>query len=353
MKSEILESIASDLVVSGEGILAADESFSTIEKRFASIGVESTEESRRSYRQLLFETPGLEEFVSGVILFDETIRQTTDEGVPYPELLGKKGIITGIKVDRGAKAMAGFPGEKITEGLDSLRERLAEYRTLGACFTKWRAVIRIGDGIPTGSCIEANAHALARFAALSQEAGLVPVVEPEVLYDGDHTMKKCEEVTAAVWKTLFSELYNQRIYLEGMLLKASMVLPGKECPELASVERVAETTLKLLRHYVPVAVPGVVFLSGGQSPVMATKHLNAMNLPARQLWTLSFSFSRALQEPVLKAWKGDAANREAAQKALYHRAKCSSAACMGVYTESMEESGREKAKKPQKSMAAK
>jgi len=336
MDKSSLESTASDLVKKGKGILADDESFPTIKKRFAAIGTESTVESRQAYRGLLFGTPNIEEFISGVIMFDETIRQTDDEGVLFPEMLANKGIIPGIKVDRGTTDMAGFPGEKLTDGLDGLRDRLAEYRELGARFTKWRAVIRIGDGMPTRCCIEANSHDLARFASLSQEAGLVPIVEPEVLIDGDHTIEQCEEITAATWKSLFSELHEHRIFLEGMLLKASMVISGKECPEQAGVARVADTTVQLLRRYIPVAVPGIVFLSGGQSPELATEHLNAMNLSGNKPWELGFSYARALQEPALKVWQGDSANAGAAQRALYHRASCNSAARTGSYTKDME-----------------
>lgn len=336
MNREILETTASALVAEGKGILAADESLPTIKKRLNSIGVESTEENRRAYRGLLFSTEGLEKFISGVIMFDESMRQETREKIPFPELLRKRGIIPGIKVDGGAKDMSGFPGEKVTEGLDGLRGRLPEYRKLGASFAKWRAVIAIGDHIPTQTCIRANTHALARFAAISQEAGLVPIVEPEVLINGSHTIERCEEVTAALWKDLVSLLHDQRVLLEGMLLKASMVISGKECPKQASVEKVAHTTVRLLRRHIPAAVPGIVFLSGGQSPILATEHLNAMNMMEKQPWQLGFSYARALQEPVLHLWKGDPANTAAAQQALYHRASCNSAARRGTYSQKME-----------------
>jgi fructose-bisphosphate aldolase class I len=336
MNKHELESIAQALVPEGKGILAADESFGTIKKRFDSINVVSTEETRRSYREMLFTTPGVEEFISGVILFDETIRQDTQDGTSFPEVLAGKGIIPGIKVDKGAKDLAGFPGERITEGLDGLRERLVEYGKLGARFTKWRAVITIGEGIPTRYCIDANAHALARFAALSQEAGLVPIVEPEVLMEGNHSIERCEEVTAATLKSVFSELQEHRVTLEGMLLKPSMVLPGKACPKPASVEEVAEATVRCLLRVVPAAVPGIIFLSGGQSPEQATRHLNAMNAMSEHPWELSFSYGRALQGPSLRAWKGEASNIAMAQKLFYHRAKCNGAARYGKYSEEME-----------------
>ncbi len=336
MNEHELESIAQALVLEGKGILAADESFGTIKKRFDSVNVVSTEETRRSYREMLFTTPGVEEFISGVILFDETIRQATQDGTSFPEVLAGKGIIAGIKVDKGAKDLAGFPGERITEGLDGLRERLVDYRDLGARFTKWRAVITIGEGIPTCYCIDANAHTLARFAALSQEAGLVPIVEPEVLMEGDHSIERCEEVTTATLKSVFSELQEHRVALEGMLLKPNMVLPGKACPKPASVEEVAEATVRCLLRVVPAAVPGIVFLSGGQSPEQATRHLNAMNAMGKHPWELSFSYGRALQEPSLRAWKGEASNVAMAQKLFYHRAKCNGAARYGRYSEEME-----------------
>jgi fructose-bisphosphate aldolase class I len=326
-----LEQTARALAAPGKGILAADESHGTIEKRFKAIGVTPTEETRRAYREMLFSTPGLGEFISGIILFDETIRQKAADGTSLVEVLARQGIIPGIKVDKGAKALAGFPGEKITEGLDGLRERLAEYAKLGARFTKWRAVIVISANIPSDTCLEANAHALARFAALSQEAGLVPIVEPEVLMDGDHTIERHFEVTERTLKLVFESLFQHRVRLEAMLLKPNMVLASKDCPQQASVALAAEMTLRCLLRTVPAAVPGIVFLSGGQSAVRATEHLNALNKPGHAPWELSFSFGRALQDPALKAWKGAAENVSAAQKALRHRAQCNSAARYGRY----------------------
>jgi fructose-bisphosphate aldolase, class I len=340
MNPNDLAATARAVVAPGKGILAADESSGTIEKRFKSIEVSSTEEHRRAYRELLFTTVGAGEFISGVILFDETIRQRTADGTPFPEALRAQGIIPGIKVDKGAKPLAGFDGEKITEGLDGLRDRLTEYRDLGARFTKWRAVITIGDGIPTQGCIDANAEALARFAALSQEAGLVPIVEPEVLMDGDHTIERCFEVTAATLAGVFAALRRHRVRLDGMLLKPNMVLSGSDCPEQASVQAVAEATVRCLRDTVPASVPGIVFLSGGQSDELATAHLDAMNRLAEQPWQLSFSYGRALQAPALKAWKGDPANGPAGQQAFYHRAKLNSAARYGSYRKEMESATR-------------
>jgi len=336
MNIDELKSVAKGLVSKGKGILAADESSGTIKKRFDSINVESKEENRRSYRELLFTTPGAEEFISGVILFDETIRQATQDGTSLPKVLEQSGIIPGIKVDAGAKDLAGFPGEKITEGLDGLRERLAEYRNLGARFAKWRAVITIGAGSPSQFCIDANSHALARYAALCHEAGLVPIVEPEVLMDGDHTIERCEEVTTATLKSVFSELKNHRVELEGILLKPNMVLSGKECAVQAGVDAVAEATIRCFRQTVPEEIPGIVFLSGGQSPQEATEHLNAMNALGSHPWELSFSYGRALQEPVLKAWMGQSANVTKAQETFYHRAKCNGAARHGNYSPTME-----------------
>src|SRR3990172_8875281 len=317
-----LESVARSLVAEGKGILAADESLPTIEKRFQGIGLASTEENRRAYRELLFTTLGVSEFISGVILFDETIRQKARDGTPFPQVLARQGIVPGIKVDTGAKPLPGFPGEKITEGLDGLRERLSEYRKMGARFAKWRAVIAIGDGIPTACCLKGNAHALARYAALCQEADLVPIVEPEVLMDGPHAIERCEEATTAALTLVFSELLEQRVALEGTLLKPNMVLSGKECPKQANAAEVAGATVRTLRRTVPSAVPGIVFLSGGQSPEQATLHLSAMNALGRHPWELSFSYGRALQDPVLKTWKGDPANVAAARRAHYHRAGC-------------------------------
>jgi fructose-bisphosphate aldolase class I len=326
-----LEATAKALVAEGKGILAADESDGTIKKRFDSIGVDSTEENRRFYRELLFTTEGTEEFISGVILFDETIRQSASDGTPFPKLLADRGIIPGIKVDKGAKDLAGAPGETVTEGLDGLRERLAEYHELGARFTKWRAVISIGDGIPSDYCIWVNAHALARFAALSQEAGLVPIVEPEVLMDGDHSIDESYLVTDRTLQALYTELFDQRVVREGSLLKTNMVVSGYDAPDQADVDTVAEMTIKCLKNTVPAAVPGVVFLSGGMSDEDATARLNAMNQRGPHPWELSFSYGRALQAPALKAWGGDPNNVEEAQKAFYRRAKFNSAARSGSY----------------------
>ena len=336
MNHQELGSIARSLVPGGKGILAADESFPTIQKRFDQINVISTEEMRRDYRQMLFTTPGVEAFISGVILFDETLRQSTQDGIPLSRILAEKGIIPGIKVDKGAKYMAGFPGEKVTEGLDGLRDRLVEYSSFGARFAKWRGVITVGKDIPTRTCIDANAHALARYAALCQEAGLVPIVEPEVLMDGDHNLQRCEEVTTLTLRRVFSELYEHHVLFEGMLLKPNMVLSGKECPQQASIPEVAEATIRCLRRSVPAAMPGIVFLSGGQIPKMATEHLNAMNAMGDHPWELSFSYGRALQQPALKAWRGKAANGSKAQAAFYHRAKCNGAARYGEYYKEME-----------------
>jgi fructose-bisphosphate aldolase class I len=336
MAEHDLESTAKALVAEGKGILAADESDGTIKKRFDSIGVESTDENRRAYRDLLFTTEGIEDYISGVILFDETIRQASADGTPFPKLLESRGIIPGIKVDKGAKDLANASGEKVTEGLDGLRGRLEEYRELGARFTKWRAVITIGNGIPSEYCIWTNAHALARFAALSQEAGLVPIVEPEVLMDGDHSIERSFEVTSRTLHAVFTELRDQRIEFEGMLLKPNMVLSGYEASQQASHEEVAETTIKCFRRHVPAAVPGIVFLSGGQSDEDATANLNAMNARGPHPWELSFSYGRALQAPALKAWRGDAANVEEAQKAFYRRAKFNGAARTGSYGPEME-----------------
>jgi fructose-bisphosphate aldolase class I len=331
-----LESVARAIVAPGKGILAADESSPTIKKRFDSINAESTEENRRSYRQLLFTTQGAEEFVSGVILFDETIRQSSDDGTPFPKLLAEKGILPGIKVDKGAKALAGAENEKVTEGLDGLRDRVSEYVGLGAKFAKWRAVITIGDGIPSDYCIDTNAHALARYAALCIEGGLVPIVEPEVLMDGVHTIERCYEVTERTLRRVFAALYEQRVPLEQIILKPNMVLSGKDCPKRASVREVAEATLHCFRRSVPAALPGIVFLSGGQSDVEATAHLNEMNKLGGGPWELSFSYGRALQAAPLKAWAGKAENTAAAQQAYYHRAMCNGKARSGSWTEQME-----------------
>jgi fructose-bisphosphate aldolase class I len=326
-----LHEIARALVAEGKGILAADESSGTIKKRFDSIGVESTEENRRSYRDLLFTTEGAEEFISGVILYDETIRQSSADGTPFPKLLESKGIIPGIKVDLGAKPLAGSPDETVTEGLDGLRERLAEYYELGARFTKWRAVISIGDGRPSEYAIWTNAHALARFAALSQEAGLVPIVEPEVLMDGEHTIDEAYRVTERTLRAVFTELFDQRVEREGTLLKTNMVVSGYDASDQADIDAVSETTIRCLENTVPAAVPGVVFLSGGMSDEDATARLNAMNQRGPHPWELSFSYGRALQAPALKAWGGDEANVEAAQQAFYRRAKFNGAARTGSY----------------------
>ncbi len=331
-----IEATARALVARGKGILAADESTGTIEKRFKSVGVACTEENRRAYRELLFTTPGLGEFISGVILFDETIRKKAADGTRFVEVLHRQGIIPGIKVDKGAKVLAGFAGEKITEGLDGLRERLAEYRELGARFTKWRAVITVGAAIPTDPCLRANAHALARFAALSQEAGLVPIVEPEVLMDGDHAIQRHGEVTQRTLRIVFDALAEHRVRLEAMLLKPNMVLAGQECPQQAGVSDVADATLRCMKRTVPAAVPGLVFLSGGQSEVRATEHLNAMNQCGAVPWELSFSFGRALQAPVLSAWAGLPANAAGAQKQLLLRACSNSAARLARYSNSRE-----------------
>jgi fructose-bisphosphate aldolase class I len=335
MTATTLASTARALLASGKGILAADESFPTIEKRFKALGIPSTEENRRAYRELLFATPGLGEFISGVILFEETLRHKTG-GASMPEALARIRIIPGIKVDGGTIALPGFTGEKITQGLDGLREKLAAYREQGARFTKWRAVIAIGERLPTATCIEANARALAMFAALSQEAGLVPIVEPEVLMEGDHSLARCEEVTRVTLESVFGALFEHRVVLEHMLLKTGMVLPGKDCLQQAEVGEVAAATLRCLRRAVSAAVPGIVFLSGGQSDVAATERLNAICAAGGAPWTLTFSFGRALQDAVLKIWKGSSANVVAAQLALLHRAKCNSLAVQGKYSADVE-----------------
>jgi fructose-bisphosphate aldolase, class I len=336
MDTQQLEETARAIVAEGKGILAADESEGTIKKRFDSIGVESTEDSRRAYRELLFSTNGAEEYISGVILFDETLRQSAADGTPFPKLLESKGIIPGIKVDKGAKPLALAEGETVTEGLDGLRGRLEEYRELGARFTKWRATISIGKGIPSEYCLWTNAHALARFAALSQEAGLVPIVEPEVLMDGDHTIDRSFEVTSRTLHAVFTELRDQRVHPEGILLKPNMVLPGYDGSDQASHEEVAAETIRCFKRHVPAAVPGIVFLSGGQSDEDATANLNAMNAMGPHPWQLSFSYGRALQAAALKAWGGKQENVEAAQRAYYHRAKMNSAARTGMYAPEME-----------------
>lgn len=337
MHEQALAATAAAMVAPGKGILAIDESGGTIKKRFDSIGLESNVENRRAYRDLLITGQGLSQFISGMILYDETIKQATREGETFPGVLKKNGILTGIKVDLGAKELAGAPGEKVTEGLDGLRERLNEYKKLGATFAKWRAVITIGAGIPSSYCIDVNSHALARYAALCQEAGIVPIVEPEVLMDGEHSLERSFEATEKTLAGLFAELHRQRVRPEHLVLKASMVIAGQDAKQKAGVQEVAEATMRCLKRTVPPAVPGIVFLSGGQSDALATAHLNAMNAAGATLpWPLSFSYGRALQAPALKAWKGEAGKVGAAQKALLHRAKCNSAACFGRYQPDME-----------------
>lgn len=334
---EELEATARALVARGKGILAADESTGTITRRFDAVGLESKAETRQAYRQMLFTTPGIEEYLSGVILFDETIHQSTVDGTPFAELLASRGIIPGIKVDTGAKPLAGFPGETVTEGLDGLRERLAGYVALGARFTKWRAVITIGDGIPSRFCLVANAHALARFAALSQEAGLVPIIEPEVLMDGDHTVERCQQVSERTLRTVFGSIVAHRVALEGLLLKTNMVLSGKDCPEQAGPEEVAGRTIACFRRTVPAAVPGIVFLSGGQDDLDSTVHLDAISRAGRDLpWDVSFSYGRGLQALPLLTWKGERTNVPAGQDALLRRSRVTAAARDGRYTRDME-----------------
>jgi fructose-bisphosphate aldolase class I len=363
MNAQQLIDTAGALVAGDKGLLAMDESNPTCNKRFARLGIPQTEEARRAYRELIVTTPGLGECISGAILYDETIRQRKKDGTPFVKAITDAGIIPGIKVDTGAKDMAGHPREKITEGLDGLRDRLKEYLQMGARFAKWRAVIVIGDGIPTRGCIEANAHALARYAALCQEAGLVPVVEPEVLMDGAHTLERCCEVTGEVLQTVFNQLYTQRVVLEGLILKPNMVLPGLTClpqkevkevaigeqqyqvrltdrqeDEVEAVNEVADATVRCLLRAVPAAVPGIAFLSGGQAAELASARLNGMNVrfKSRLPWALAFSFARAIQQPALEIWKGDEAHVSAAQQALYHRARCNRAARRGEYTAAME-----------------
>ena len=338
MKTQELISNARLLVDNHKGILAMDESLPTCNKRFAKLEIPQTEEVRRAYREMLVTTPGLGDFISGAILFDETIRQKTKDGTPIIKALIDAGIIPGIKVDAGTKELAGHSGEKITEGLDGLRERLAEYYQMGARFAKWRAVIVIGKDIPSRAAIEANAHTLAIYAALSQEAGLVPIVEPEVLMDGGHTMERCFEVTEEVLRTVFNHLYTQGVMLEGMILKPNMIVPGLDCIKQESVDEVADATVKCLLRAVPAAVPGITFLSGGQTSELASARLNAMNFnfKLKLPWELSFSFGRALQQPALETWLGLDKNVPEAQKALYHRAKCNYAARLGEYNSEME-----------------
>ena len=337
MSQRNLEGTARALVAEGKGILAADETVPTLTKRFATLKIESTEDSRRTYREMFFTTPDVAEFISGVILQDETIRQKNASGKPLAEVLSKQGIIPGIKVDTGAKVLAGSPDEKVTEGLDGLRDRLKEYAAMGARFAKWRAVIRITDTLPSPMCVSVNAHALARYAALCQEQGIVPIVEPEVLMDGFHTIERCEEVTSSVLHAVFNALFEQCIRLEGMLLKPNMVISGKECGRKASVDEVAAATLRCLGRHVPAAVPGIVFLSGGQSDILATAHLNAINkLDLPKPWKISFSYGRALQDPAIEAWHGKPQNLKAGQQAFYFRAKCNSASALGKYTSALE-----------------
>ena len=337
MDKSLLSKTAAAMVAKGKGILAADESSGTCETRFKSVGVECTEENRRIYRGLLLTTPGVEQFVSGVILFDETIRQKTDDGVPFADYLANKGIIPGIKVDKGAQALPLCPGEKVTEGLDGLAKRLQEYFRLGARFAKWRAVITIGDAIPTHTCLYANAHALARYAAACQEASIVPVIEPEVLLDGAHSIERCEEVTEAALRATYAALAAHNVAFEHTILKASMVVSGKSHARQAGVDEVAERSVRVLKRTVPAAQPGVVFLSGGQSDVSATAHLNAMAAMKGLPWPLTFSYSRALQNPALKAWKGQAGNVGAAQKAFHHRARMNGLACQGKWRPELEQ----------------
>jgi fructose-bisphosphate aldolase class I len=338
MSEQSLIETARRLLADGKGLLAMDESNPTCNLRFAPLGIPQTVEARRTWRELIVTTPGLGESISGAILYDETIRQQKQDGTPFVKALTEAGIIPGIKVDTGAKALAAHSGEKITEGLDGLRERLAAYFQMGARFAKWRAVIAIGAGLPSRSCVEANAHALARYAALCQEAGLVPVVEPEVLMDGDHSLELCRTVTQEVLRNVFIQLNCQRVLLEGLILKSNMVLPGLQCPQQETVDEIADFTVKGLLRTVPAAVPGIAFLSGGQAGELASMRLNAMNVRfrARLPWAVTFSFSRAIQHPALEIWQGREANVPAAQQALYHRAKCNRAARRGEYTSAME-----------------
>ena len=332
-----LENTARLLVAGGKGILAADETPGTLTRRLDALKIESTPDSRRAYREMFFTTPGIAEFISGVIMQDETIRQKSSTGIALADLLAQQGIIPGIKVDNGAKPLAGSPGENITDGLDGLRERLKEYRDMGARFAKWRAVIAVSDTLPSTACVQANAHALARYAALCQEQGVAPIVEPEVLMDGSHTIERCEEVTGSVLHAVFNALFDQKVSLEGMLLKPNMVISGMKCAKQASVKEVALATVRCLVRHVPAAVPGIVFLSGGQSHLVATEHLSAINqLEGPKPWRLSFSYGRALQDEALKAWQGKNENLKAGQRAFYHRAKCDSAAALGKYSTAME-----------------
>jgi fructose-bisphosphate aldolase class I len=328
---------AQALVAGGKGILAADETPGTLTRRLVALKILSTPDSRRDYREMFFTTPGIAEFISGVIMQDETIRQKSSMGTPLADVLAQQGILPGIKVDNGAKPLAGAPGENITEGLDGLRERLKEYRAMGARFAKWRAVIAVSDMLPSATCVNVNAHALARYAVLCQEQGVVPIVEPEVLMDGSHGIERCEEVTSNVLHTVFNALFDQKVSLEGMLLKPNMVISGTKCERQAPVKEVAFATVRCLSRHVPAAVPGVVFLSGGQNHLVATEHLSAINqLDGPRPWKLSFSYGRALQDEALKSWQGKNENLKAGQQAFYQRAKCDSAAALGKYTEAME-----------------
>ena len=338
MKAQSILETAQALVAGDKGLLAMDESVPTCNRRFAALGIPQTDEARRAYREMIVTTPNLGQCISGAILFDQTMHQETKSGIPFVRVLIDAGIMPGIKVDAGAKDLAGHTGEKITEGLDGLRERLAEYAQMGARFAKWRAVIALGNGIPSRGCIEANAQALARYAALCQEAGLVPVVEPEVLMDGDHTLARCAQITEEVLRAVFEQLYLQQVTLEGMLLKPNMVLPGLACPTRATVDEVADATVRCLLHAVPAAVPGIAFLSGGQPSELASARLNAMNVrfKTHRPWALAFSFARAIQQPALEIWRGEAANVPAAQQALFHRANCNRAARRGEYSAAME-----------------
>jgi fructose-bisphosphate aldolase class I len=338
MKAPTILETAKALVAGDKGLLAMDESVPTCNRRFAALGIPQTDEARRAYREMIATTPNLGRCISGAILFDQTIHQETEAGIPFVKVLLDAGIIPGIKVDAGAKDLAGHPGEKVTEGLDGLRDRLAQYAQMGARFAKWRAVIVPGDGIPSRGCIEANAQALARYASLCQEAGLVPVVEPEVLMEGDHTLARCAQITEEVLRAVFEQLYLQRVTLEGMILKPNMVLPGLACSTQPTVDDVADATVKCLLRAVPAAIPGIAFLSGGQPSEMASARLNAMNVrfKARLPWALAFSFARAIQQPALEIWRGEAANVPAAQQALFHRADCNRAARRGEYGAVME-----------------
>jgi fructose-bisphosphate aldolase class I len=332
MSIDQLESIAQAMVAAGKGIIAIDESNTTIKKRFDGVSIECTEDSRRAYREMLLTTPHLGDHISGAILYDETLRQSTKAGVPFTKVMLDNGILPGIKVDKGPQPLAGFPGELVTEGLDGLRERLQEYARLGAKFAKWRAVITIGEDMPSSTCIDANCHSLARYAALCQEAGIVPMVEPEVLMDGSHDIEVCYDVTEVTLRSLFASLYEQNVMLEGTILKASMVVSGKDCPEQASVDEVAEATVRCLKASVPASLPGIVFLSGGQSDEQATAHLNAMNQIGPHPWPLSFSYGRAMQTAALKLWAKDMkANFADAQKTVALRARENGLAALGQW----------------------